>query len=348
MKDRKFYPFLLILVLITGLSGCLSREQSPLWMTGNRETDQKIQSLYEMLPNQTGEVQRYGLMEQLISLYRNGNHTEELKLFLNQYIREYPQDSYNCYYILVLGTLYEEEGAWETASVYFNRQLTYFDDLIIKGSSIHLYTLNKLIAGNPPTLQKIDYYQELISRFPSDIDRGLILYRLARAYEEEGLWEESIDSYTKFLEAPVTTIPGEPNVYNEVSHYLKFHYSRKDWTRESLDSLVNSIKYAIYTRSSSRLNVYKAEDFFMMSWGQDRYDPFTQIPMELGYFLKSSVWYNRNLEPGANEEEAYLRTGGWSYRINIWYLYFKRIRYPIDPEINGRWEWAGIYFGNRL
>ena len=155
-------------------------------MTGDKDTDQKIQSLFEMLPTQTGEVQRYGLMEQLISLYRNGNHSEELKLFLNQYIRKYPQDSYNCYYILVLGTLYEEEGAGETASVYFNRLLTNFDDLIIKGSSVHLYTLNKLIAGNPTTLQKIEYYQELISRFPSEVDRGLILFRLAKAYEEEG------------------------------------------------------------------------------------------------------------------------------------------------------------------
>ncbi len=347
MQKKKIFPYLIIL-LVTALSGCLTNEISHPWMTEEKSTDEKILRLYEMLPSQPGEIQRYGLMEQIISIYRNGEYTEELKLFLNQYLYTYPDDSYNCYYLLVLGTLYEESGAWETASIFFNRLLTNYDDLLIKGNSVHLFTLKKLIANHPGTLQEIGYYQDLITRFPSEIDKGLILYKLAKTYEKEGLWDQSIESYRKFLDAPATTIPGEPNVYNEVNHYLKFHYSRKDWTRESLESLVNSIKYAIYTRSSSRLKRYMAEDFFMMSWGQDRYDPFTQIPMELGYFLKSSVWYNRNLEPGANEEEAYLRTGGWSYRINIWYLYFKRIRYPIDPEINGRWEWAGIYFGNRL
>ena len=317
-------------------------------MTGDTPVDTKLTGLNEMLPRQVGEIQRYGLMEQIISLYRSGNYPEELKLFLNQYLYTYPGDSYNCYYMLVLGTLYEEEGAWDTASIYYNRLLTNYDDLILKGNSIHLFTLNKLLTGHQNTLQKIEYYQELISRFPAEIDKGLILYNLAKAYEEEGFWDKSIESYKKFLNAPVTTIPGEPNVYNETNHYLKFHYADKEWTRESLDSLVRSIKYAIYSRNSGRLKRYMAEDFFMMSWGQDRYDPFTQIPMELTYFLKSSVWYNKNLEPGSNEEEAYLRTGGWSYRINIWYLYFKRIKYPIDPEINGRWEWAGIYFGNRL
>jgi hypothetical protein len=139
-----------------------------------------------------------------------------------------------------------------------------------------------------------------------------------------------------------------PNVYNEVNHYLNFHYSAKEWTRDSLESLVDSIKYAIHTRNGSRLIRYRAEDFFMMSWGQDRYDPFTEIPMELAYFLKSSVWYNRELEADSNENEALLRTGGWSYRIKIWYLYFNRINYPIDPEINKRWDWAGIYFGDKL
>ena len=301
-----------------------------------------------MLPLQEGEIPRYGIMEQIISLYRTKGYSKELKYFLNEYLYVYPEDSYNCYYLLILGTLYEEEGSHDVAALYYNRLLTNYDDLIIKGQSVHLFSLNKLLSNGSGDLLKIEYYQELLKRFSADIDKGLIQYRLAESFEKEGLWDESIDSYRKFLDAPPTTIPGEPNVYNEVNHYLKFHYSKKDWTRETLDGLVKSIKYAIYNRSSSRLNMYMAEDFFMMSWGQDRYDPFTQIPMELAYFLKSSVWYNRELESGSNDSEAFLRTGGWSYRINIWYLYFNRIRYPIDPEINGRWEWAGIYFGDRL
>ncbi|MDR1596788.1 MAG: tetratricopeptide repeat protein, partial [Treponema sp.] len=46
--------------------------------------------------------------------------------------------------------------------------------------------------------------------------------------------------------------------------------------------------------------------------------------------------------------EAYLRTWGWSQYISTWYLYFRKINFPSDPEIHGRWEWAGIYYGEKF
>ena len=238
--------YILVLCAVLLLSACSAEEISLPWLTGEKEIDKKLLNLNSMLDEQQEEIQRYGIMEQIISQYRSGFFSKELKLFLNQYLHDYPEDSYNCYYLLVLGTLYEEEGLIESASIYYNRLLTNYDDLILKGQSIHLFTLKKLVSWRPGSLQEIEYNQEMLDRFSSDIDKGLILYNLAKAYEKQGLWEESIDSYRKFLDAPVTKIPGEPNVYNEVNHYLKFHYSKKDWTRETLDGLVKSIKYAIY------------------------------------------------------------------------------------------------------
>lgn len=339
----------LLILLITILFSCGSRKEPSPFLTGNEETDLRIQELLDILDLQEDDTLRYGIMEQIISRYMQEEESEILKQFLNKHLYLHPEDSYNAYYLLLLGSIYEEENAMDIAVIYYNRLLKNYEDLIIRGRSIHYFSLEKLIGYyENDKLKKIAYYNELITRFSGEIDRGQVFYNLAVSYESEGLWDKSIENYEKFLEAEVTTIPGMPNVYNEVNHYLNFHYSKKDWTREDLDGLVNSIKYAIRTRSGSRLNRYKAEDFFMMSWGQDRYDPFTEIPMELAYFLKSSVWYNRNLETDSNDNEAFLRTGGWSYRIKVWYLYFNRIKYPIDPEINNRWEWAGIYFGNKL
>jgi len=331
------------------LFSCSNEKESRPYQTGDRNVDDKIQALLVLLDENSDDTIRYGIMEQIISQFRNNEKTELLKRFLNDHLYKFPEDSYNGYYLLLLGTIYEEEGSMDSAVIYYKRLLKNYEDLIIKGQSIHYYSLNKLIKFySKDPLKRIRYYNELITRFSGEIDKGHVYYNLAKSYEAEGLWDESIEYYKKFMDAPKTTIPGLPNVYNEVNHYLNFHYSAKDWTRESLEGLVDSIKYAIRTRNGSRLNRYRAEDFFMMSWGQDRYDPFTEIPMELAYFLKSSVWYNKDLEADSNESEALLRTGGWSYRINIWYLYFNRIHYPIDPEINKRWEWAGIYFGNKL
>jgi hypothetical protein len=69
----------------------------------------------------------------------------------------------------------------------------------------------------------------------------------------------------------------------------------------------------------------------------------------LGAFLQSSrVVADDQLDVYSNSGEAYLRTTNWNYRIPTWYLYFRRVNYPPDPEINGRWEWAGIYLGERF
>jgi len=129
---------------------------------------------------------------------------------------------------------------------------------------------------------------------------------------------------------------------------LAFHNSDKSWTMESLDDLVNTVKYAIRTQDVRLLNRYQAENFFLMNWSQETSDSFTHIPMTLGSFLKSSIRYRQDLEEFSNDREAYLWTAGWTWKIPTWYLYFRRIDYPADPEINGRWEWAGIYFGERL
>ena len=46
--------------------------------------------------------------------------------------------------------------------------------------------------------------------------------------------------------------------------------------------------------------------------------------------------------------EAYLKTWGWSQYVSVWYLYFRKVNYPVDPDIHGNWEWAGIYLGERM
>jgi hypothetical protein len=93
-----------------------------------------------------------------------------------------------------------------------------------------------------------------------------------------------------------------------------------------------------------------------MSWSQQ--DMASEEELEapssfdlasLGAFLQSSrVIADDQLDVYSNSGEAYLRTTNWNYFIPTWYLYFRRVNYPPDPEINGRWEWAGIYLGDRF
>ncbi len=159
-----------------------------------------------------------------------------------------------------------------------------------------------------------------------------------------------MQAYTKFMKYPDTTIRGYADAQRSVMNLLAFHNSNKSWTREDLDDLVGAIKSAIATRDSRALTRLKAGvNFFAMSWEQEDSDANTQVVFDLGSFLRGSkVSYARNLDSDSNTREAYLETWGWSYRVPTWYLYFRKITYPGDPEINGRWEWAGIYFGEKL
>jgi hypothetical protein len=60
------------------------------------------------------------------------------------------------------------------------------------------------------------------------------------------------------------------------------------------------------------------------------------------------VHIDADLAPFSNDREAYLKTTDWNFRPPTWYLYFRKADFPANPDVNGQWEWAGIYFGEKL
>ena len=85
-----------------------------------------------------------------------------------------------------------------------------------------------------------------------------------------------------------------------------------------------------------------------MSWRQDETDPNSQEEFSMGDWMIRKAHYADTLDEASNENEAYLKTWGWNTYVNTWYLYFRKVNFPLDPDINGNWEWAGIYIGNKL
>jgi hypothetical protein len=90
-------------------------------------------------------------------------------------------------------------------------------------------------------------------------------------------------------------------------------------------------------------------NFFARSWGQESTDDSGMAEFQIVDFMRSRrINYAAGLDAGSNANEAYLRTSGWSQYISTWYLYFRKIYFPADPEIHGRWEWAGVYYGEKF
>jgi tetratricopeptide (TPR) repeat protein len=340
----------LILVAVFSLLTSCGDENS-IFLVGSVEQTREMRALFSFLEREkdAGE-NRFIAIQQVGNRLLNAGEYEKLILFMTTYVEKNPTDPYNAYYLGIVAAAYRDMGAVPMAVHYYERILKNHPDLLLETGSLHFQCLQELLTLVREPNARIEYYKELISRFGDSIDLGATYYFLARAYEEVGEWEQAIRVYQKFLKYPETEIPGFPRVHSKVREKVEFYYSDKSWTVENLDQLVAEIKEAIRTRNTRRLLRYKAKaNFFTMSWAQHESDDTVSLVFDIGAFLQSSrVQTDDTLDIDSNAGEAFLRTTRWSYRIPTWYLYFRKVDFKPDPEINGRWEWAGIYFGEKL
>ena len=290
---------------------------------------------------------RYTALEPIIAHAWESGEIDWLSSLLGGIIEAHPHDLYGAYYLMAMAEGARDAGSGNLALDYLRRLLKNYQDLEIDGRSLHLLAMGEIAVKSDDPREVIAMRRAMQNRFSNRIDEGRNQYYLAEAYETIGEWELMYASYRAFAVAP-SVIPGVPDARHRITSALRFHASDKSWTMENLDDLVGTVKYAIKNLDARLLRRYQADNFFFMNWSQDSSDDFTRIPMNLSSFLKSSVRYRNELESFSNDREAYLWTAGWTWRIPTWYLYFRRIDYPANPEINGRWEWAGVYFGERL
>lgn len=295
---------------------------------------------------------RFALIKGITGNLLAEGHTDSLILFLTLFVEKNPDDPYTAYWLLSIATFYLEENATKVAGYYFERILKNCPDLEIKGQSIHRICLQNLIKiTSSPELQ-IKYYNDLITRFAPSIDLGYSYFMLARSYEKLGEWQLAIQTYTQFLSYGRYSIliPGVPDSYEYAKRIVDYNTSSKDWTFETLDELVQSIKGAIDTYNYRALDKYRAKvNFFAMSWKQEASDNNSQADFDMQDFMGGNrIKYNDLVDASSNPNEAFLKTSGWSQYVSVWYLYFRKVNFPADPEIHGRWEWAGIYYGDKL
>ena len=328
------------------LFGCSA--DHPEYRVGNRQYDRQLVELLALLDRETGGAeQRFVIVQEISKVLRAAGAPRRALLFLTTYVEQHPADVYNAVYLMAAAEGYRELEAAPQAAHYYERALDY-PDALVAGRSIHLASLSELIALERDPRRLAELYEELIDRFRGAIDPGRSHFYLARAYEALGEWEQAVGAYRVYLQH-ATAIPGFPNVHREILDKVNFHFSDKSWVMEDLDSLVAEIKRAIGARDLRALNRLRSKSgFFTMSWEQQVADESAAQVFDLAAFALARVRFDAELDPDSNANEAFLRTTGWSHRVRTWYLYFRRIDFKADPEIDGRWEWSGIFLGEKL
>ena len=355
-KKFRFYiiaaaVFAAVLATVCGRSLAAGGGINPYYLAGNRENREHFRELFTLLSTEkdSGES-RFAVIREIAASYVRMKDYGRLIHFLGELTIKYPDDPYNSYYLLMTAYAYIQLDSRPVAARYFDLIVKNYPDLAINGESIHLACLKQLIELAEGSGQKVWYYHELISRFPDRIDLGAAYFMLGQAYEAIGGWSGAIQSYTRYLPYSGTVIPGFPNADHYAKQQVDFSNSPKDWTFESLPALLAAVEAALDGGNSYQLRRCQAKvNFFARSWEQGETDDSGMADFNLSDFMRSNrIRYADKLDGSSNATEAYLRTWGWSQYISIWYLYFRKIYFPSDPEIHGRWEWAGVYYGEKF
>jgi len=320
------------------------------YITGSKENRENLKDLFYLLSEEeNGSEGEFAVTREIAGNFARLKDYDKLIQFLSAKTINNPADPYNGYYFLMIAYAFIQQNSQPIAALYFDMIINNYPDLIINDESIHLICLRHLIELNKNPQRQVWYYKELISRFPDKIDMGTAYFMLGQACEKIADWNGAIQAYTNYLPYTGTIIPGFPNSDQYARQQVDFSRSPKDWTFESLAALRASVQYALDSGNARILMQYQAKvNFDVRSWQQTEIENPRMTTFNLSHFMGHRIRYDPVLDASSNATEAFLRTTGWTQSLNTWYLYFRKIRFPQDPEIHGRWEWAGIYYGEKF
>ena len=98
-------------------------------------------------------------------------------------------------------------------------------DLLVKGNSVHFMCLQNLIQISKTPAHRIKYFNELINRFPQNVNTTELYLRLALEYEKDSQWDQALKTYSLFLEQPDSStiqIPGEIDLIEKGEEHFDF------------------------------------------------------------------------------------------------------------------------------
>ncbi|MBP5446801.1 MAG: tetratricopeptide repeat protein [Treponema sp.] len=318
----------------------------------DRQFQKELETLLQA-SNASDENLRYAIINKISAKWLADQKYDDLILYLTDHVERNPNDKYNAYWLLMTAYAYVQLRQERVAEYYFERIIKNYPDLKVKDQSVHFLCLERLIQISTNHENRIQYFNTLINRFPSNVSITEMYVRLAREYEQIGEWTRALKTYTLFLEQPDASsiqITDMHDIYNYARNLIDFNNSPKNWTFKTLEGLTNAVKEAIVRYQPRKLDEYRSKvNFFTVSWRQDDSIPTGSVDFSMrNYMHGNRITITEELIPGPTINEAYLKSKGWTLAVPTWYFYFRKVNYPANPDIHGTWEWAGIYIGEMM
>ena len=138
-----------------------------------------------------------------------------------------------------------------------------------------------------------------------------------------------------FFRISARSVPGYPDALAYARQLVEFNASPKDWTYESLDELLANIRKALSLRAprASCANMPPRRGFSPFPGIRTAASTRTaRLAFDLSQFMQGRpIQSSPVLHASSGPYEAYLRTWGWTGRVPVWYLYFRKIDFPRRP-----------------
>ena len=337
-------------LLVLSLASCTRQNSSSHLFAGLKDINERCTSLVLLLQDTYDADIQFALQKEIAKELKSSGQKKRLTVFLSSVLQE--ESKYKNYFMLMLANEYMEKNMPELASLYFERIVDSDMDLIVNDKSIKLISLNSLIKISNSPEKLIKYYSILTKEFPDDIDLAYTLFMLARSYEKTGEWNVAIQTYEKFLNLKEfdVVVPGISDSFDYAKKIVDYSSSSKNWTVESLADLVGIIQQSVRNRDYDLLERYRSKvNFFAMTWKEEASEQHRKPDYSVYHLMYGgNIQIAKVVDSSSTPYEAYLRTTGWAHYAKTWYFYLKKINFPADPSIHGRWEWAGIYYGEKL
>lgn len=344
-----FFFFFSSVFLLLILISCQQTQNYSHYLCGDQENQRKLNFLFETLKKQDSSESRFIINFEIYRIMTSLNQSALLNAYFLEQVQWYPEDPCNGYYLNMIASYYQSRKMPQMAEIYYKRIVRNHPAIEANGQSIEQNALSHLsrICIHPD--EKILYPSLLIEKYSTNEELAPIYSTLAKGYEELGDWSSAIQAWKKFLKSPYAGIQGEENLRRNISNKVRFYeYENKNWVSANLDTLVGEIRWAIRTKNDEAIERKMSKvDFFTLSWAEDEREAKENFLSGLSSFIRQPILFKAQAERTPNDKEAYWETSQWRWQIPRWYLYFRRIDFPADPSIHGKWEWAGIYFGEK-
>ena len=317
--------------------------------------------------------ERFYLTKQLEISYKNLKDDDSFVNFLLNYLENHPDDPYNSYYYYSIAETYYRQNFKKMALINYKNSLSSLE-LRLNGKSIHLNALKRIIELEKDYFVKSFYYKFLVENIDKFYElkgkertktTGEIYYNYIKFLKEIGDYQNVYLYYKKIIklykkqypalqsiDLNVSYLKGVPNFYYEAEEQYRFYLSPNKPVFKNLNTLISKIRTAIVNRDSNSLLSYRSNaNFFAMTYTQDKNDysakrdRYARLIEEVLNYTKKPILVSYALDKRSTSKEAYLKTYGWNYSLPNWYFYFKKVDYPLNKEIDGGWEWAGLYMG---